>query len=113
MPTQERERRRLSLETKVTYISLITQALLTFVVVGFSAVQLHRCPVGDSTTVDESAYDSRTCPRAIYITLITTSLGYWFPSPISSLPASSYAEAEAVVRPQRQRQKKPKDSLDK
>jgi hypothetical protein len=91
------------LERNIIYISLLTQATLTFLVVGFSAVQLNRCPVAEQDNSDSTAYDNVSCPRALFLTLITTSLGYWFPSPISSLPGTSHAEAEVTLAPRSKR----------
>ena len=55
-------------------------------VVGFCAVQLNRCPVGDATNENSSSgyADSTSCPRALYTNMITAAVAYWFPSPYMS-----------------------------
>lgn len=74
------------LESNIIYMSLATQALLTFAVVGFAGWQLNRCPVGDSDTNDATgAYDTASCPRALYTNMITAAVAYWFPAPWMSL----------------------------
>lgn len=75
-----------ALERSIIYFSMVTQAVLTFAVVGFCAYQLNRCPVADSDTSDGSGvYDTPSCPRALYTNMITASVAAWFPSPWFSL----------------------------
>jgi hypothetical protein len=77
---------RLALERNIIYASLFTQATLTFVVVGFCAYQLDRCPVDSPTkeNADTGYADVGSCPRALYTNMITAAVAYWFPSPYMS-----------------------------
>jgi hypothetical protein len=57
----------------IVYASLAIQALVTFVVISFCCFQLTR----PHTSNDDSKV-------AVYVSLLTGSLAYWFPSPASS-----------------------------
>lgn len=59
-------------EVNMIFYSLAVQAVLTISVVGFSCYQLSK-----PNSKDDAA-------NAVYVSLLTGALGYWFPSPANT-----------------------------
>jgi ABC-type anion transport system duplicated permease subunit len=83
---------------RIAYISLGTQAFLATLVIAFSAFQLNRCPVIEKELRDGEV-DSASCPaRALYSTMLTSTLAYFFPSPLNALVESTLLSRQPTER---------------
>lgn len=83
---------------RIAYISLATQAFLATTVIGFSAWQLNRCPVVEKAT-SAGEVDTASCPaRALYSTMLTSTLAYFFPSPLNALVESTLIRRQPYER---------------
>jgi hypothetical protein len=80
-PRQHKQR----LERQVVYASILIQTVLSLLVVGFCVRELSRCPV-NSADIDNGG----TCPRALYTTILTGTIAYWFPSPYYAIISGVY-----------------------
>lgn len=83
---------------RIAYISLVIQGTLATLVIGFSAWQLNRCPVAEGTRSDGSEYDSSCPARALYSTMLTSTLAYFFPSPLNALVESTLIRRQPYER---------------
>jgi hypothetical protein len=73
------------LERQVVYASILIQTVLSLLVVGFCVRELSRCSV-NSNDIDNGG----TCPRALYTTILTGTIAYWFPSPYYAIISGVY-----------------------
>ena len=80
-PRQHKQR----LERQVVYFSIAIQTIISLVVVGFCVRELSRCPI-NSTDIDNGG----SCPRALYTTILTGTVAYWFPSPYYAIISGVY-----------------------
>ena len=78
------------LERQVVYASIAIQTVLSMLVVGFCVRELSRCPI-NSTDIDNGG----TCPRALYTTILTGTIAYWFPSPYYAIISGVYGMASS------------------
>lgn len=91
-PRQHKQR----LERNIIYGSIVVQMVISFVIVGFCVKELSRCPI-NSADIDNGG----TCPRALYTTILTGTVAYWFPSPYYAIISGVYglsASPEPVSR---------------
>ena len=101
---------------RIAYVSIGIQATLSFTVILFSAWQLNRCPVAEVVKANDEV-DTASCPsRALYSTMLTSSLAFWFPSPLNALvestliPRQPYErEGDSQPTPTAKRKTKPKE----
>lgn len=83
---------------RVAYISLFFQGTLAALVISFSAWQLNRCPVAPVAKSDGSEYDASCPARALYSTMLTSTLAYFFPSPLNALVESTLIRRQPYER---------------
>lgn len=83
---------------RIAYASIAIQATLSFTVILFSAWQLNRCPVAPTKVADGSELDASCPARALYSTMLTSSLAFWFPSPLSALVESTLIRRQPYER---------------
>lgn len=98
---------------RIAYISLFFQGTLAALVISFSAWQLNRCPVASVAKSDGTEYDASCPARALYSTMLTSTLAYFFPSPLNALVESTLIrrqpyEREGDSRPSHASPRKPK-----
>lgn len=112
---------------RIAYISLATQGFLATLVICFSAWQLNRCPVVEKQT-NGGDVDTASCPaRALYSTMLTSTLAYFFPSPLNAIIEGSLLsrnqspferprptpKGRTLVRKAKEEDKSPTKDLDK
>lgn len=83
---------------RIAYASIAIQATLSFTVILFSAWQLNRCPVAPTSTPDGGEVDASCPARALYSTILTSSLAFWFPSPLNALVESTLIRRQPYER---------------